>query len=98
MPRQADHAALRDRQRLGEDMSSKMFGWLFTQHDEIDRLQERVQVLEEDIERRKASYVVREGRLQAMIKENQQQRVLIEALRDVNRSLDERLNEMERGQ
>jgi flagellar motility protein MotE (MotC chaperone) len=79
-------------------MNSKMFGWLFRQHDEIDRLRERVQVLEEDIERRKASYVVREGRLQAMIKENQQQRVLIEALRDVNRSLDERLNEMERGQ
>jgi flagellar motility protein MotE (MotC chaperone) len=78
-------------------MNSKMFGWLFNQHDEIDRLRERVQVLEEDIERRKASYVVREGRLQAMIKENQQQRVLIEALRDVNRSLDERLNEMERG-
>jgi flagellar motility protein MotE (MotC chaperone) len=79
-------------------MNSKMFGWLFKQHDEIDRLRERVQVLEEDIERRKASYVVREGRLQAMIRENQQQRVLIEALRDVNRSLDERLNEMERGQ
>jgi len=79
-------------------MNSKMFGWLFTQHDEIDRLRARVQVLEEDIERRKASYVVREGRLQAMIRENQQQRVLIEALRDVNRSLDERLNEMERGQ
>jgi hypothetical protein len=79
-------------------MNSKMFGWLFNQHDEIDRLQSRVHVLEEDIERRKASYVVREGRLQAMIRENQQQRVLIEALRDVNRSLDERLNEMERGQ
>jgi len=74
-----------------------IFGWLFNQHDEIDRLQERVQVLEEDIERRKASYVVRENRLHAMVKENQQQRVLIEALRDVNRSLDERLNEMERG-
>ena len=79
-------------------MNSKMFGWLFKQHDEIDRLRARVRVLEEDIERRKASYVVREGRMQAMIKENQQQRVLIEALRDVNRSLDERLNEMERGQ
>jgi phosphopantetheine adenylyltransferase len=78
-------------------MNSKMFGWLFNQHDEIGRLQERVRVLEEDIERRKASYVVRENRLHAMIKENQQQRVLIEALRDVNRSLDERLNEMERG-
>jgi hypothetical protein len=31
-----------------------------------------------------------------LIKENQQQRVLIEALRDVNRTLDERLIEMER--
>jgi len=79
-------------------MNSKLFGWLFTQHDEIDRLRERVQLLEEDIERRKASYVVREGRLQAMIKENQQQRVLIEALRDVNKSLDERCNEMEKSQ
>jgi phosphopantetheine adenylyltransferase len=79
-------------------MNSKLFGWLFTQHDEIGRLRERVQLLEEDIERRKASYVVREGRLQAMIRENQQQRVLIEALRDVNKSLDERLIEMERGQ
>ena len=75
-----------------------IFGWLFKQHDEIERLRERVQVLEEDIERRKASYVVRENRLNAMIKENQQQRVLIEALRDVNRTLDERCNEMERGQ
>ena len=79
-------------------MNSKMFGWLFNQHDEIDRLRERVQVLEEDIERRKVSYVVRENKLHAMIKENQQQRVLIEALRDVNRTLDERCNEMERGQ
>jgi phosphopantetheine adenylyltransferase len=79
-------------------MNSKMFGWLFNQHDEIDRLQERVRVLEEDIDRRKVSYVSRENKLHAMIKENQQQRVLIEALRDVNRSLDERCNEMERGQ
>lgn len=75
-----------------------MFGWLFKQHDEIDRLRERVQMLEDDIGRRKVSYVARENKLNAMIKENQQQRVLIEALRDVNRSLDERCNEMERGQ
>jgi hypothetical protein len=39
----------------------------------------------------------RENRLHSLIKENQQQRVLIEALRDVNKSLDERLIEMERG-
>lgn len=75
-----------------------MFGWLFKQHDEIERLRERVQMLEDDIGRRKVTYVARENKLHAMIKENQQQRVLIEALRDVNRSLDERCNEMERGQ
>jgi hypothetical protein len=67
-----------------------MFGWL------TKPLKDKIARLEEDIERRKASYVVRENRLNAMIKENQQQRVLIEALRDVNRSLDERCNEMER--
>lgn len=69
-----------------------MFGWL------TKPLKDKIARLEEDIDRRKASYVVRENRLNAMIKENQQQRLLIEALRDVNRSLDERCNEMERGQ
>jgi hypothetical protein len=77
-------------------MSSKIFGWLFKQHDEIDRLQERVRVLEEDIERRKASYVVREEANAALRKELQLQRVLIDALRNVNASLDARCNELER--
>jgi len=40
----------------------------------------------------------RENRLRSLIKENQQQRVLIEALRDVNKSLDERLIAMEKDQ
>ena len=74
-----------------------MFGWLFKQHDEIDRLQERVQVLEEDIERRKASYVVREGENCRMRHELQLQRVLIDALRNVNASLDARCNDLEKG-
>ena len=72
-----------------------IFGWLFKQHDEIDRLQERVRVLEEDIERRKVSYVVREDQNAALRKELQLQRVLIDALRNVNASLDARCNELE---
>ena len=75
-----------------------IFGWLFKQHDEIDRLQERVRVLEEDIERRKVSYVVREDQNAALRKELQLQRVLIDALRNVNASLDARCNDLERGQ
>ena len=75
-----------------------IFGWLFSQHDEIDRLQERVRVLEEDIERRKVSYVVREDQNAALRKELQLQRVLIDALRNVNASLDARCNDLERGQ
>ena len=74
-----------------------IFGWLFSQHDEIDRLQERVRVLEEDIERRKVSYVVREDQNAAMRHELQLQRVLIDALRNVNASLDARCNDLERG-
>jgi hypothetical protein len=75
-----------------------IFGWLFKQHDEIDRLQERVQVLKEDIDRRKASYVVREEENCRLRKELQLQRVLIDALRNVNASLDARCNELERVQ
>ena len=75
-----------------------IFGWLFSQHDEIDRPQERVRVLEEDIERRKVSYVVREDQNAALRKELQLQRVLIDALRNVNASLDARCNDLERGQ
>ena len=73
-----------------------IFGWLFKQHDEIDRLQERVRVLEEDIERRKVSYVARENQNAAMRHELQLQRVLIDALRNVNASLDARCNDLER--
>ena len=75
-----------------------IFGWLFSQHDEIDRLQERVRVLEEDIERRKVTYVARENQNAAMRHELQLQRVLIDALRNVNASLDARCNDLERGQ
>ena len=75
-----------------------MFGWLFSQHDEIDRLRERVRVLEEDIERRKVTYVARENQNAAMRHELQLQRVLIDALRNVNASLDARCNDLERGQ
>jgi len=74
-----------------------IFGWLFKRHDEIDRLQERVRVLEEDIDRRKASYVVREEENYRLRKELQLQRVLIDALRNVNASLDVRCNDLEKG-
>lgn len=73
-----------------------MFGWLFRQHDEIDRLQERVQVLEEDIDRRKVTYVAREEENCRLRKELQLQRVLIDALRNVNASLDVRCNDLEK--
>ena len=72
-----------------------IFGWLFKQHDEIDRLRERVRVLEEDIERRKVTYVARENQNAAMRHELQLQRVLIDALRNVNASLDARCNDLE---
>jgi hypothetical protein len=77
-------------------MNSKIFGWLFTQHDEMDRLRERVRILEEDIERRKVSYIAREEANAALRKELQLQRVLIDALRNVNASLDARCNDLER--
>ena len=75
-----------------------MFGWLFSQHDEIDRLRSVVCDLQEDIDRRKVSYVVRENQNAAMRHELQLQRVLIDALRNVNASLDARCNDLERGQ
>lgn len=77
-------------------MNSKIFGWLFTQHGEMDRLRERVRILEEDIERRKVSYIAREEANAALRKELQLQRVLIDALRNVNASLDARCNDLER--
>ena len=75
-----------------------MFGWLFSQHDEIDRLRSVVCDLQEDIDRRKVSYVVRENQNAAMRHELQLQRVLIDALRNVNASLDARCNDLERSQ
>jgi hypothetical protein len=66
-----------------------MLDWLFNRRI--------LRELQAELERHRSTYVVRENRLQALIRENQQQRVLIEALRDVNKSLDERCNEMERG-
>jgi len=66
-----------------------MLDWLFNRRE--------VRELRAEVQRRRASYVERETRIHMLTKENQQQRVLIEALRDVNKSLDERLVEMERG-
>jgi hypothetical protein len=66
-----------------------MLEWLFNRRE--------VRELRAEVQRRRASYVERETRIHMLTKENQQQRVLIEALRDVNKSLDERLIEMERG-
>ena len=66
-----------------------MLEWLFNRHE--------LRELRAEVQRRRASYVERETRIHMLTKENQQQRVLIEALRDVNKSLDERLIEMERG-
>ena len=71
------------------DMIGKVLDWLFNRH--------LIRELRAELERHRGTYVVRENRLHALVKENQQQRVLIEALRDVNKSLDERLIEMEKG-
>jgi hypothetical protein len=73
-----------------------IFGWLFKQHDEIARLTDVVRMLEEDIDRRKVSYIAREEENCRLRKELQLQRVLIDALRNVNASLDARCNELER--
>jgi hypothetical protein len=66
-----------------------MLDWFFNRRE--------LRELRAEVQRRRASYVERETRIHMLTKENQQQRVLIEALRDVNKSLDERLIEMERG-
>jgi hypothetical protein len=66
-----------------------MLDWLFNRRE--------VRELRAELERHRGTYVLRENRIHALVKENQQQRVLIEALRDVNKSLDERLIEMEKG-
>jgi hypothetical protein len=74
-----------------------MFDWFTSPfRDEIDRLQEQVRLLEEDIDRRKASYTSREGENCRLRHELQLQRVLIDALRNVNASLDARCNELEK--
>ena len=65
-----------------------MLDWLFNRRV--------LRELRAELERHRGTYATRENRLHSLIKENQQQRVLIEALRDVNKSLDERCNEMER--
>jgi hypothetical protein len=64
-----------------------MLDWLFDRRE--------LQELRAEVQRCRASYVEREARIRMLTKENQQQRVLIEALRDVNKSLDERLIAME---
>jgi hypothetical protein len=65
-----------------------MLDWLFNRRE--------LRELRDEVQRRRASYTERETRIHMLTKENQQQRVLIEALRDVNKSLDERLIAMER--
>ena len=70
-------------------MIGQLADWLFNRRV--------LRELRAELERHRGTYVHRENRLHALVKENQQQRVLIEALRDVNRSLDERLIEMEKG-
>jgi hypothetical protein len=70
-------------------MIGQLTDWLFNRR--------ALRELRAELERHRGTYVHRENRLHALVKENQQQRVLIEALRDVNRSLDERLIEMEKG-
>jgi len=65
-----------------------MLDWLFNRRE--------LRELRAEVQRRRASYVERETRIHMLTKENQQQRVLIEALRDVNKSLDERLIAMEK--
>ena len=65
-----------------------MLDWLFNRRV--------VRELLAELERHRGTYVHRENRLHSLVKENQQQRVLIEALRDVNKTLDERLIEMEK--
>ena len=66
-----------------------MLDWLFNCRE--------IRELRAELERHRGTYVLRENRIHALVKENQQQRVLIEALRDVNKTLDERLIEMEKG-
>ena len=61
-----------------------MLEWLFSRRE--------INELREEVKRLRASYATR---LQMLEKENQQQRMLITALRDVNKSLDERCNAME---
>jgi hypothetical protein len=74
-----------------------IFGWLTNPlKAEVARLKDVVRLLEEDIDRRKVAYVSSEDEKAALRKELQLQRVLIEALRNVNASLDARCNELER--
>ena len=70
------------------ELIGEVLDWLFNRRE--------IRELRAELERHRGTYVVRENRLHALIKENQQQRVLIEALRDVNKTLDERLIEMEK--
>jgi hypothetical protein len=66
-----------------------MLDWLFNRRE--------LRELRDEVQRRRASYTERETRIQMLIEENRKQRILIDALRDVNRSLDERCNAMEKG-
>jgi len=70
-------------------MIGQLTDWLFNRRV--------VRELQAELERHRGTYAHRENRLHALVKENKQQRVLIEALRDVNKTLDERIIEMEKG-
>jgi len=74
-----------------------MFEWFTSPlRAEVARLRSVVLELEPDIERRKSSYITREEENAALRKELQLQRVLIDALRNVNASLDARCNDLEK--
>lgn len=64
-----------------------MLGWLFGR--------DRILELEAKLADANGLLAKLDERLRAFLKENQQQRMLITALRDVNATLDERCNEME---
>lgn len=66
-----------------------MLDWIF-KRDTVLRLRQRV----DDLQGR---LVVLAGMYEKLLKENEQQKKLITALRDVNASLDQRCIDMERG-
>lgn len=66
-----------------------IFDWFFKRKT-VARLEQQVADLRDRV-------VMLAGLYEKMKKENEQQRMLVTALRDVNASLDERCNNLERG-